>query len=319
MIRLRWLFALLILSALGCGGKDSKSDYANGGRTVGYAGGGRAAARAALPDEEADKHEVVQQDGKNPVEPMPRKIIYNATVKLVVEDLDRAEEKLAEMLRKSVKGYVVNFERKGGAGSPRAASWTLRVPVERFDDFRTELLRLGYPEVDRTDSRDVTEEFYDLDARIRVSKADEQALIELLKKTGNNWETNRQVRKELREVRTQIEQLEGKLKRLATLSALATFTVEMREVKDYVPPQEPTFGSRLGGIFQGSWDALVTFGKWLLIAVVALAPWLPLLLVAGIATRILVRRWIAQHALATAAPQAAGAIVSQPPPQTEGA
>ena len=77
----------------------------------------------------------------------------------------------------------------------------------------------------------------------------------------------------------------------------------MRDRKDYVPPIVQDFGGRVGQAFHGSIDALVGFGKGVVLTVVALAPWLLLLAILG--SPLWLRLWRAYKArrrLATATP-----------------
>jgi len=94
------------------------------------------------------------------------------------------------------------------------------------------------------------------------------------------------VEKELVARREKIEQLQGELNRLASLTALTTVSVSFREIKNYVPPQAPTFGGRVASTFSDSVEALGEFGRWLVLIGAAVIPWLPLLAV------VLVLAWI---------------------------
>ena len=55
---------------------------------------------------------------------------------------------------------------------------------------------------------------------------------------------------------------------------MATLTVHVREDKDYEPPQALSFGERIGEIWGKSIDALVAFAKNLVLFLVAIFPWL---------------------------------------------
>jgi hypothetical protein len=71
---------------------------------------------------------------------------------------------------------------------------------------------------------------------------------------------------------------------------LTTVNVTFQEIKDYVPPQSPTFGSNIAGTFSGSIDALQSVGKGLVLIVVAVTPWLPIVLLIAIPIWVLLRR-----------------------------
>jgi hypothetical protein len=146
------------------------------------------------------------------------------------------------------------------------------------------------PEVNKTDSQDVTDQFYDLEARIKNRKSEEESLRKLLEQTTGKMEDILAVRRELNQVRGDIDQKEGQLRRLANLSSLTTVNVTLQEIKDYVPPQAPTFGSTIAGTFSSSVEVLQSVGKGLVLFIVALAPWLPIILLAALPAWILLRR-----------------------------
>jgi hypothetical protein len=86
-------------------------------------------------------------------------------------------------------------------------------------------------------------------------------------------------RKQIADVREQIERLQARLNTLSRLSAMSTIDIVMSEDKAYVPPTAPTFGTSLGRTFWDSVDSLEKLGKGLVLVLVAIAPWLPLIVV----------------------------------------
>jgi hypothetical protein len=242
--------------------------------------------------------------------PLSRKIIYNADVKVVVPDLSAAEQQLLQLV-KDRNGFVAQSEILGSAGSPRQGHWRLRVPVDQVQACVEAIVKLGVPEKNSLDSKDVTEEFYDLEARIKNMKVEEGRLQGYLedKKAVSKLEDILAIERELNRVRGQVEQAEGHLRMLANLSDLATLDVTLREVKDYVPPQAPTFGTEIAGTFFGSFDALTQVGKALLLVLVALVPWLPVIAVVAVPIWLLVR-WALRHSQ----PPAAVTVVPTPEP-----
>ena len=226
-----------------------------------------------------------------PAQALSRKIVYNADVTVVVQDLSAAEPQLLQLV-KDHNGFVAQSEITGSAGSPRQGHWRLRVPAEQVQPCVEEIVKLGIPERNGLDSKDVTEEYYDLEARIKNKKVEENRLQGYLedKKATSKLEDILTIERELNRVRGEIDQAEGRLRLLSSLATLATLDVTLREDKEYVPPQAPTFAAEIGGTFSGSLGALREFGKFLLLAVVALAPWLPVLAVIIIPTWLLVRR-----------------------------
>jgi hypothetical protein len=83
------------------------------------------------------------------------------------------------------------------------------------------------------------------------------------------------LRRELSAVRAAIEEQQGRLKRWDKETEFSTILVSLTARKDYVAPTSPAFGATVARTFGGSVEALVNFGKFLLLIVVALTPWLP--------------------------------------------
>jgi hypothetical protein len=225
--------------------------------------------------------------------PAPPMIIYNATLDVIVKDLDAATPEV-EKLVAGHKGFVAKSEVKGDTGSRRTATYTLRVPVAVFNPVKEGLVALGTPERNVVDTQDVTEEFVDVEARIKNLKEQEDKLNELLKekRKEEKLEDVIKVSDRIYQVRGDIERAQGRRNYLQNRVQLSTLTVTLREIKDYKPPSTPTFGSQISETFGKSWEALLDFGQALVLIAVALAPWAPLWLPALIALAWATRRLI---------------------------
>jgi hypothetical protein len=230
--------------------------------------------------------------GQDVAKPLPRKIIYNAEVRLIVKDLSQAAQDLKQLI-KDHDALIATSESGGSSGAPRQGSWRVRVPVERFDSFLDEVVKLGIPQKNKIDSQDVSEDYYDLLDRIKNKKMEQETFRGYLQKkeATSKLEDILAIEKELTRVRGELDQLEGKLRRLKDLTALATVVLTMQEIKDYVPPQAPTFGNRIGSTFSDSLEALAAFGRGLVLVIVALTPWLPVLAVVALPVWVAWRRF----------------------------
>lgn len=204
---------------------------------------------------------------------MPRKIIYNANVELLTEDLSAAAKRLAEQVRAS-GGYVAETTVAGAPGSSRTGTWKVRVPVDRFDAFLAGLGGLGETQSTSVTSEDVSEEFYDLDARLKNKRVEEARLVEHLKKSTAKLTDILAVEQEVSRVREEIERMEGRQRYLANRADLTTVTITIREVKAFTPHQKPTLWTQMARTFGASLTALGDFARSMVLLVVALAPWL---------------------------------------------
>lgn len=207
-----------------------------------------------------------------------RKIIYRATVELVVDDFNPVPGKV-DALVKRFDAYLAKSNVSGRPGVPRSGHWTIRVPAERYDEFLAAARELGEVRRVSSDSQDVTDEFYDVDRRIGNKKQEETRLKELLDKATGKLEEVLAVEKEITRVRGEVEQLQGRMQVLRDLTALSTVELEVDEIKDYVPEEAATYATRVGRALDASLKALWATGQDLSIAAVAAAPWLAVLAV----------------------------------------
>lgn len=235
---------------------------------------------------------------------LERKIIYTAEVDLVVEQLAGVREKVEALVKKS-GGYVAKSNLRGTSGRPRGADWTVRIPVEKYGEFLDAAQALGEVRTLSSNSQDVSEEFYDVEARIRNKKLEESRLLKHLEESTGKLEDILAVEGEISRVRGEIEQMEGRLRVLTNLTSLTTVTLRVTEIKNYVPEAAPTYGTRVGRSFAASISGLVTFAQNASILAVVVAPWagaflVPLLLFIAL-LRSLLRRFRARPAPVSAA------------------
>ncbi|HWE39937.1 MAG TPA: DUF4349 domain-containing protein [Isosphaeraceae bacterium] len=130
-----------------------------------------------------------------------------------------------------------------------------------------------------------------------TSKIEEQRLVKLLEEAVGKLEEILKVEEQLTRVREEIELMQGQLNQWANLVALSTVTVTLHERKPFAPPAPaaPTFAMRVSRTFQGSLGQLIEFGEGLVLLVVAVAPWLPVILVALVVVLWFVRRVLFRH------------------------
>jgi hypothetical protein len=209
---------------------------------------------------------------------IPRKIIYDARIDLLVKSLEAAERAVLDLI-KDHNGFLAESNLAAQTGTQRDATWRVRVPVDHFDSFVSAVSKLGEVRTNHVGSQDVTEAFADLDARIRNKQEEEKRLLKHLSDSTGKLEDILNVERELSRVRGEVEQMQGRLRVLANRSDLSTVTITATEWKDYTPPAPMTFQAQLNHSFFRSLDALVAFGKTVLLVLVALIPWTPLIVI----------------------------------------
>lgn len=288
-------WACVVLAVAGCGGVASMSEMAPTSSATRRAPRGIQADKA----EQATETNVAGDSTAATKVPRPtqRKIIYDATLALVVVDFDKTDSGVRRLVG-SHSGYLSDASIDRIQGTVRTGRWVIRVPVDQFEMLLAELEKLGMPETRRQTARDVTAEYVDLEARVTNKRRLEERVLKLLEKRDGKIEEVIKVEHELGRVREEIERMQGQLRLLANRTSLATVTITAREEKDYVPPQAPTFSNRIAENWGGSLDVMLQTAQALVLVVVVLAPWLvPPLLVAG----LIWHRWRRRRAARLAA------------------
>lgn len=276
-----------VSSTFGCGGQAPKSSEAAAFKV--------AAAPAAPPDPPA------AADGAKPAPagadlPAERKIVFTGTLDVEVKDFAAARAELDALLRQ-YKAYFAKTEITGDSGKRRSGAFVIKVPVEYFQQLVDALTSLGNPIKNASDSQDVTEEFVDVSARVKNLKAEEEVLNKLLRDAAGRLEDVFKIREQIRAIRGDIERAEARVQALGKMAALSTITLSLRETAPYVAPTadtarpaEPPFAERASGTFAASVGLLRDVGEAVGLFFVALAPWLPVLAVAGLVGWVAWRR-----------------------------
>jgi len=203
---------------------------------------------------------------------MPRKIIYSADVEIVADDLQAAGQSIAKDAA-THGGFLADYAINGTPGTRRTGTWTVRVPATQFEAFLAELGTVGDLNNTKITSQDVSEEYYDVDARIRNKQVEEARLVEHLKGSTAQLSDILTVERELSRVREEIERLQGRLRFLANQTDLSTITITVRERGDDMFGRPQPFTNRMARTLLDSLQVMADFLRSLVLAVIALLPW----------------------------------------------
>jgi hypothetical protein len=104
---------------------------------------------------------------------------------------------------------------------------TIRVPEAQFETVVESLRAVGERVLrEKVTGQDVTEEFVDLQARIRTKKAVEGQYLEIMKQ-AKSVEDVLAVQEKLGAIRSEIEQLEGRLRFLESQTSMSTIKITL--------------------------------------------------------------------------------------------
>ena len=160
-----------------------------------------------------------------------RKIIRNADLTIEVASTTQAQQQVTQ-IAESNGGFIVTSEAKQRENSEPAkrtvdVKLIVRVPSPQFNSALSQIesLATNMPQRNVT-GQDVTEEFMDLEARIKTQKALELQFLEIMKQATEVVDAL-EVQRQIADVRTEIEKLEGRKRFLANQSSLSTITVNL--------------------------------------------------------------------------------------------
>lgn len=161
-----------------------------------------------------------------------RKIIRNANLMLESNAPADGQRKIAS-IAESHGGFVVTSESSQRVGEDQtkplmSVTVVVRVPASEFSAALEEIRGVGTGvRQEKITGQDVTEEYIDLEARIRTKKALEAQFLEIMKQ-AHTVSDALEVQSQIAEVRGEIERLEGRRRYLENQSSLSTITVTLQ-------------------------------------------------------------------------------------------
>ena len=201
-----------------------------------------------------------------------RMIVRNGDISLVVTDVLDTRDEIARLAVK-LGGYVVSSWISGEEKEMRG-SISIRVPDEKFEQALGELRDLAVRiESESTSSRDITEEYTDLKARLKNAEATESQYLALLDK-AESVEDILRIYDSLSRIRREIEQIKGRMQYLERTSSMSLINIQLQPAAtagSLVP-----VGWSASETLKSAIRSIVTFGQWLVTVLIWLLVLLPI-------------------------------------------
>ena len=206
-----------------------------------------------------DKGELNNNSNGNSNKPIERKIIRNAQVNMQVKDIQKAFPQI-ERIVKNLNGYISSSNMQNN--SHRISnSIVIRVPNESLDT----LLRLVenqsiFINNSSISSTDVTEEFIDIESRLKTKKEVRERYLDILSKKAKTVEDVLLAEEQIRVLTEEIEAKEGRLRYLQNRVGLSTLTLSIYQEVEYVATPavyKKTFLIKIKEGFINGWEILL--------------------------------------------------------------
>ncbi|MBI5876239.1 MAG: DUF4349 domain-containing protein [Chloroflexi bacterium] len=243
------LLAALALSACGAAatpsympGPAAESRAADGSTTTAGAPNSK-----ALPSNAPAQAPAPGQPSTGSAAVSDRLIIKTATIALIVKNTEQAFDSIKTQTA-AFGGFVSDSSTVRIDKDRVRITATVRVPADKYDEaikaFKKDVIRVNN---EKLGGQDVTEEYTDLNARLRNLEATEKELLALMTTVRERMQKAEDilaVQREINNVRGQIEQLKARIQFLDRSVSLATITVSL----DSETPEAP--------VTQEGWDPL---------------------------------------------------------------
>ncbi len=206
----------------------------------------------------ATRQEAPQQAQINGEE-LSQKIIKTGRITFQSENVDVTYQSITKALAKS-EAYIQHENQSKGYNRINY-ELTIRVPSHYYDTLFSSLATMAFRIDSKTsNSEDVTERYYDLKSRIKNKKVLEQRYIELLKKASSISDIL-EIEKNLNEIRTDIEKLEGQFNYLSKQISFSTINLSFYQELPYSYDsyKRKGFGIRIANALSSGWRGFLSF------------------------------------------------------------
>src|SRR5690606_35921493 len=204
----------------------------------------------------AAETEAVQQRTASSPEHEEQKIIKTARLALETQDVEATHKNILR-LASQYKG-LVQSDNSGKDYNRIYKNLIVRVPTENFQQF-IDGISEGVTYFDHKDisRQDVSEEFIDLEARLKAKRILEERYLELLKK-ANKVEEMLQIERELSNIREEIEAKQGRLQYLQNQVSMSTVNIEIYKTTAETGITQ-SYGQKMKNALQGGWNGISVF------------------------------------------------------------
>lgn len=280
------LAVFLLLTAAGCGSKSADSSSASydneaSMNTSYYEDSYENEAKA-----EESGEGVTSETGLDAQTASGRKLIRTVYLSLQTTDFDSV---LSNLSSKSTElgGYIENSSVSGNSyyyQSTRYASYTIRIPSAKLDQFVEVVKELGNVTHKNESVEDVTLRYVDVESRKKSLETEQERLMELLS-NAENMEDLLAIEDKLSEVRYELENYGSQLRMLDNQIDYSTVTVDIDEVDRMTETGEKGFFEEIKDRFG---DSLYVVGRGIRSFAIGFIGSLPIILVWAVIITLIV-------------------------------
>jgi hypothetical protein len=200
-----------------------------------------------------------------------RKLVLNAQLDIKVKDIDAALGAISTAVR-AAGGYIQDTRQQGTKPQGRTASLIARVPSGQYGSVMDATKGLG-EEINRREfTEDVTDQYVDVESRIKTLEGHVAQLQKLYANTGTIKEMI-DLQQEITRATADLESLKGRFRVLSSQVQLSTITINLNEPNAPTPVKLPrNTWERMRVGFQDSYNGVINFTSDVAIFLVTALP-----------------------------------------------
>lgn len=206
-----------------------------------------------------------------------RKIITTHDITLEVSGFEEAFRKIAKIAQEN-GGYTTATNRSTYDNGTPSGEIKMRVPLSKADTVLEEIRKLGKIRSEGSSGEDITDQYIDLEARLKNERAAESRLLAIMQKNTAKVADIIVVENELTRVRGEIESMVARIRNWD----LQTQTVAINVSVQTQTSAMPAFGRVWRPIRTAFRDGAEGFAEslhWVIVFIGAAAPWLALIII----------------------------------------
>jgi len=218
-----------------------------------------------------------------------RKVIKTAYLEMEIES-GKFEATMFALtsLAEQNGGFVSNSQSYSDSeGNLTSGNITIRIPSGKYNSALEKVKDMGAIESISSSGQDITQEYVDLESRLRNYEAQEEILLDLMaesKKVSDSLE----VQRELSNVQGEIEMIKGRMNYLDDMVSYSTIDVYFHEPEKII--EDESGWGFVDSIIRGLRGAVTAF-NWMLMAFIATSPiWIILIIILVIILQVVKAR-----------------------------
>lgn len=234
--------------------------------------------------------------GSDVVAGLNKKLIYRANLNMEVEDYGKAQTEIRNLVTMA-KGYIIEFN-ENMSQYEQGGTFILKVPATGFSPFLNNLEKIKHASLQRNiQGQDVSEEYVDLESRLKAKQLMEAQYTEFMKKATKSSDLVA-FANELGAIQETIEQIKGRMRYINQNVSFSTVELRVYQTDEAIAvkkqEEQAPLMERASDALSGSLKALSIMFQWIFIV---LAGALPILIGLGVLLAIIfvIRKYIREQ------------------------